>query len=253
MSLTQVLWVAQLLLLGFLAIVLVAKKAWRSFPFFTVYSLFNLLSGVIEFFLYKSPRLYMYVYIVIEILSILLGLGVLYEVFIQLFSSQRALRKLATFFLCLAVVLLVALSVSVVYLHAPGFRDVFLHAPALKNLLSAIVISEEAARALEVGLLVFLFACSTAFGLQWRQPIFGIALGLGVFTTVQLIIMTVWTYIIGSPNYTIIGVVDLLAFNFSLILWIGYLAAPEQIAATEVPDKSQLEQWNRAVMELIHQ
>ena len=245
-SIAQGLWVIQLALLGLLAMVLVAKQAWRSFPFFTWYSLFNLVAGLVEFFLNReaSPYVYAYAYIAIETVSIVLGLTVVYEIFTQLFVSQGALRRLATYLLGGAVLLLVGLGTSVVYLHAPS----------LKNTLSAILISEEAARTLEVGLLVFLFVCSSAFGLQWRQPIFGIALGLGFFTTVQLILMTVWTYIISSANVSWIGITGLVAFNVSLVLWIGYLLAPERVTATsQLPDRSQLEQWNRAVMELIHQ
>ena len=161
----------------------------------------------------------------------------------QLFVSQRALRRLATYLLGLVVALLTALGAGVIYLHIPG----------LNNIVSAIFVSEEAARVIEVGLLIFLFVCSSTFGLQWRQPIFGIALGLGVFTTVQLIIMTVWRFVISNGGYAIFGIIGLLAFNLSLVLWIGYLLVPERVTTVDLPERSELEQWNRAVMELIHQ
>jgi hypothetical protein len=239
----QALWLAQLALLAYLAFVLIARKIWKSFPVFATYALFNLLSGPIQFALYRSPRLYVYSYIATEILSVLLGLAVVYEIFVQLFLAHAALRRLATSLLALVVALLIALGIGVVYMHAPG----------LNNIGIGILVSEQAARALEVGLLMFLFVCSGSFGLHWRQPLFGIALGLGLYTTVQLIMMTVWTYII-SGGSSIVGIVGMLAFNVSLLVWIGYLSAPEQVrASAEVPDRSQLEQWNRAVMELIHQ
>ena len=239
----QCLWLAQLALLAVLTFVLIAKKAWRTFPFFTAYAMFNLLTGPIQFFLYRNPRFYVYSYIASESLSVLLGLAVVYEIFVQLFSVQVALRRLANSLLVLVIALLIALGFGVVYTHAPG----------VKNVIVAILVSEQAARAVEVGLMMFLFACSSTFGLHWRQPLFGIALGLGLFTTVQLIMMTLWKYI-GSGGSGIVGIVGMVAFNVSLLLWIGYLVAPERVsAAVEPPERSQLEQWNRAVMELIHQ
>jgi hypothetical protein len=243
-SVIQGLWLMQLALLAFLAFILITRKIWKSLPFFVAYALFNLLNGPIQFFLYRSPRFYVYSYIVTESLSVLLGLAVVYEIFVQLFSAHAALRRLATSLLALVVALLIALGIGVVYTHAPG----------LKNIAAGISASEQAARALEVGLLIFLFVCSGSFGLHWRQPLFGVAVGLVWFTTVQLIMMTVWMYTMGSSSGGIVSIVGMLTFNVSLLVWIGYMLAPERmLALAEMPAQSQLEQWNRAVMELIHQ
>ena len=50
---------------------------------------------------------------------------------------------------------------------------------------------DQAARVIEVGLLMILFICSAAFGLHWKQAEFGIALGLGFFATIELLAVTV--------------------------------------------------------------
>jgi hypothetical protein len=45
----------------------------------------------------------------------------------------------------------------------------------------------------------------------------------------------------------------LISFDGSLLIWLGYIALPERATGrTDVPQKAQLEQWNQAVMELIH-
>jgi hypothetical protein len=42
------------------------------------------------------------------------------------------------------------------------------------------------------------------------------------------------------------------SFSTSLLIWLGYLLAPERATtAVEVPKRAQLEQWNQAVTELI--
>ncbi len=120
-------------------------------------------------------------------------------------------------------------------------------------MMAAVEIPEEAARVVEVGLLVFLFAFSRAFGLHWRQSIFGIALGLGAFTSVDLAAVAMHTHI-GQAAYLALSLARVIAFNVSLLIWMGYILAPERITSTtELPQRAQLEQWNQAMMELIHQ
>jgi hypothetical protein len=112
---------------------------------------------------------------------------------------------------------------------------------------------EQAARIIEVGLLMCLFLMSSAFGLHWRNPVFGIALGLGLFVAIELIRVTVWGQT-GREVHDALNVIRILGFNMSLLIWIGYLLAPERASSeVELPQRSQLEQWNQAVMELINQ
>jgi hypothetical protein len=239
----QGLWIGQLVLLAALSCVLVSKGWWRSFPRFAAYTFFNLSSGVVEYFVFQNPRIYFYTFIVIEALAIVLGLGVVYEIFDHLFSSQQALRRLATWSFATAVILLVGLGFIVLQVHGSG----------LKNIGFAILKTEEAARLIEVGLLAFLFVCSGTFGLHWRQPVFGIALGLSIFTSLELILVTLRTYFGVNPSLAF-NIARMLSFCLGLTVWIGYILVPERApSASDLPDQSQLEQWNRAVMELIHQ
>jgi hypothetical protein len=122
---------------------------------------------------------------------------------------------------------------------------------------SALLIVEEAARILQVGLIVFLFLFSSAFGLHWRQHIFGVALGLGVATVVELVAVTLALHtgplLAQSFLAKSLNVAHVVSFDFSILIWLGYLALPERAASrAEVPQRAQLEQWNQAVMELIN-
>ena len=65
----------------------------------------------------------------------------------------------------------------------------------------------------------------------------------------ELIAVTMKLQFSGTFN-----IVRSIAFDTSLLLWLGYLLAPESATQrTDVPKLSQLEQWNQALMELIHQ
>jgi hypothetical protein len=229
-----------------LAAAVIGKKLWRSFPVFTAYSLTNLVAAVV---LYGTRRIgpssyaYFYTYWAFEGIAVVLGFGVVYEVFRELLQPYAALRRIATVTFRWVLAGLIVLACIVAYARPSG----------LPPIMAGIEISEEAARVVEVGLLVFLFGFSRAFGLHWRQNIFGIALGLGVFTSVELAAVTMHT-LLGQAAYQAFNLARGLSFNASLLIWMGYIFAPERVTSTaQLPQRAQLEQWNQAMMELIQQ
>jgi len=247
--LIQNIWLAQLVCQAALAVVLAMKRVWKEFPVFTAYSVWNLSGGLARYVLYnyflsQNAKLYFYLFWIGEGISVLLGIAVVYEVFRHLFSLQSALRKVAGISFVVTVTFLFVLGGSVFYGPGPV---------GLQHLGSGILLAEEGARILEVGLLMFLFLFAGAFGLHWRQPVFGIGMGLGIFTAVELVNMVLRSRL-GAGATDVLNVVRMLAYNSSLIVWLGYLLAPERAtSAAAVPDRAQLEQWNQAIMELIHQ
>lgn len=239
-------WLASIALQLVLGIVLLAKRIWRYSPVFTVYALFSLLQAMALYSMYSirsNAALYIYVYCACEALGCLLGIGVIYEIYRFLLTNYPTLHTVASTAIQSAIALLVGASLSMVYFHAPveGSR-----------LVAGFVVLEQATRIVEVGLLMFLFTFSRVFGLHWRQAAFGIALGLGLFTTVELAGITMRSYF-GITAAPIFGIVRSLSFNASMLIWIGYLLAPEKAVTTsELPKRAQLEQWNQAIMELIN-
>lgn len=239
-------WVATLCLQATLAAVLLLKRMWLKFRVFMIYALANLVLGVACYITFQlgSPFAYFVIYWITEATSLFLGLAVVCEIFIHLFRPYPGLRKLAaTVFRC-AVVFLLVLGVIVIYKQPVGE-----HYPVGAGLLSM----EQAARILETGLLLFLFLFASAFGLHWRQYVFGIALGLGIFVTVELVAITMRVQF-GIAANSIFNIVRTVSYNSSLFIWIAYILAPELATQPcEMPKRAQLEQWNKAVMELIYQ
>ena len=239
-------WVASLCLQAMLAVVLLVKRMWLKFPVFMIYAVANFVLGVACYFTFQlaSPFAYFVIYWITEVMSLFLGLAVVFEVFTHLFKPYPGLRKLATLVFQCAVVFLLILGVIVIYKQPVGEHY---------RIGAALLSMEQAARILETGLLLFLFLFASAFGLHWRQYVFGIALGLGILVSVELVAVTMRLQF-GFAANNIFNIVRTVSFSSSLFIWIAYILAPELASQpSEMPKRAQLEQWNRAVMELIYQ
>jgi len=234
-------WLGCIVLQSLLALFLLVKKTWQTYLVFTAYVFFSLLEAVSLLVVAHNLQLYGYVFWVCETIGVVLSLAVVREIFTSIFSPHPALRKLATLIVRGAVVALVTLAGYVIYAQSGDARSYS----------SALLLAEQAARIIEVGSVMFLFLSSSAFGLHWRQNLFGIALGLGMVTAVELITVSLVGHV--RPNVVpVFNFVRVLAFGTSLLIWLGYLLVPERATSNlEIPKQDQLEQWNQAVMELI--
>src|SRR6478736_913051 len=198
-------------------VVVLTKRTWRIYPAFSAYVFFTLFGAAVISLLNRGGRGYFYTFWACEAIGIVLGLAVVREVFTKLFSPHPALRKLATVIFRVAVVALVVLACAVYYAESGNAR----------GFARGIMLAEEAARIVELGLIMFLFLSSSAFGLHWRQNEFGIALGLGTCAAIELINVTLMTHL--SPAAAqVFSLVRSLSFNGSLLIWLGYLLVPER-------------------------
>ena len=241
-SLIHGFWIGGIALQALLAVVLITRRTWVRFPIFATYAFFNLLEAAITYAVSGNGMVYFYTYWICEAISTVLGLAVVYEMFKSLFSPHPALRKLASGVFRGAMILLLVLGLIVVYKQSPTEGT---------SIGAAVMTAAEAARIVEVGLFMFLFLFSSAFGLRWREHVFGVALGLGTFAAIDLLNVTLRSQF-GSGIADVLNLVRMGTFNLSLVLWAFYLLTPESVPKqAEVPHRAQLEQWNQAVMELI--
>ncbi len=244
-------FLAGVLLEGILVAVLMAKRMWRRFPIFVAYASANFAASAALFAIYiaylaQPPRnIWVPAYWLNEAMGLLLGVSVVYEIFKHLILPYPGLRRLASSAFRLAIIVLFVFVVCVLASPQSHPQDV--------QLTRNFLIMAEAARILEVGLLFCVFLFASIFGLHWRQYVFGVALGLGFFTVVELVRVTMRVHF-GMTSGPLLDIVRIISFNLGLLIWIGYMLAPELAQSpAEMPKRAQLEQWNRAVMELIYQ
>ena len=171
------LWIAGMLLQAVLAVVLVAKRAWKKFPVFTAYSAFSLATGLGLYSLRTMKPLYMKVFWFAEIVGLLLGFAVIYEIFSVLLKSYPALRTLARSAFQWAAVALVLLGCIVLYSQPSADRN---------PIMSSMLVVGEATRTIEVGLLLFLFLLALPLPLGQLLRILPVLTAQAAFLQVQV-------------------------------------------------------------------
>jgi len=149
----------------------------------------------------------------------------------------------------LLLLIAVALAIS-----APGSAaDQISRASTYSSLKSMTFALDRAVTMLQCGLLVSLFLFSRYFVLTWRSHAFGIALGLGVFASVELATSAMRLYFKSSGR--IFDDVNLAIYQLCVLIWMFYLMSPARepkSRGSALPDYD-LEIWNRELQRLIQQ
>ncbi len=240
------LWISPHALLGVVAAILCKRRLHREFPCFFAYVLYEIAESIMLFALRSIPSVtgeqYAYAYYATLLLSIALRFGVIEEVSRDLFRESMFLRVAARRSLrCITALLLVMGVLLAVY--APGDNGVRLVAGSVVNRGAAMV---------QCGLLLSLLLFSRFVGLSWRRPAFGITLGLGVLTSVDLAIYAIRTEFSSAAWVPYLNLAMTGTYFVCVLIWIGYLLAPELKPAslTDV-SRDEVETWNTELQHLV--
>jgi hypothetical protein len=220
-TVAYVLWLASPLLQSTIVIIMLKNRLYRELPVFFWYAGFHVFRSFVLLLIRNSgnARAYGIGYWVAELLSVFLGFAVIYELFSHVLKRYEGIRQLglmllrwACFVLTLVAIISTSTSTSGDFAIAMG----------------AILALERSVRIIQCGLVVFLFLFASTLALSWRHYAFGIALGFGLFASVELILVAVRAQIGPSADSTYI-----------LLKPVTYVCACMF--------------WNQAVLELLHQ
>lgn len=244
---------ATVILLVVLAVVLFRRGLYRELRWFTAYVLYVAAYTVVTYVVGKlSPgRPEVYVYWAGNLLNQVLAFMVILEVFRNCVRGHDSIRKIGI--TLLIVIALVAL--IVVILMAP-YGSQFDSSTALRHFVRSMHVLQRSIRVVQIGLLIGVFAFSSYLGLSWRSQNFGIALGYGLYASVNLVTSVTSEYLAArwatsAVSYVI--VVDGLAYKLTLILWMVYLWRPDRGSSGLWPSSdgsANLEAWNQALESL---
>ncbi|MGA9813398.1 MAG: hypothetical protein WBQ64_11510, partial [Terriglobales bacterium] len=106
---------------------------------------------------------------------------------------------------------------------------------------------------MQSGLLILLVGFCSYFGLSWRNLTYGIACGLGIFSSVKLATeaIRVWTGPVAGYAFDF---VTMATYHCCVVIWLVYVLAPETARSTvqELPQNT-LDEWNAELQRLLLQ
>jgi len=219
--LTYVNWLAGPLLQITLLVFMVRRKSHKLFPRFFSYILFQTLKSACLFVVYRyfPVNYYFDAYWTGNAVSVILAVTVMDEILHSLFKEYGGIQILGTTIFRWSCGLLFLLAI----LGALSSSEV-----AADRVVAAVFSFDRGVRLMQVGLFLVLMLLCRFLKNYSRQQVFGIALGFGVFASVELILVNfVMCYGNGQP--AMISLLKSTAYNAVTLVWIGYLKQQPQL------------------------
>jgi hypothetical protein len=214
-------WLAGPLLQITLLIFMMQSKLHKAFPRFFSYILFQTLKSACLFVTYRYfTESYFNAYWTGNTVSVILAIAVMDEILRNLFKQYGGIQFLGTTIFRWSCGLLLLLAI----LGALSSRE-----GSGETAVAAVFAFDRSVRLMQCGLFLLLMLLARFLRNYWRQPAFGIALGFGVFASVELILISIVMWH-GNGQAAIISLMKSAAYNAVTIVWIGYLRQQPQPA-----------------------
>jgi hypothetical protein len=207
-------WLAGPLLQITLLIFMVRRRVSGVFPRFFSYILFQTLKSACLFVVYRYfPENYFYAYWVGNVLSVIFTVAVMEEILRSLFREYGGVQILGTTIFRWSCGLLFLLAILGAWSSSEAGGD---------RVVATVLAFDRSVRLMQLGLFLLLMVLCRIFINCSRQQVFGIALGFGIFASVELILVSVVMWY-GNGHAALISLVKSTAYNAVTVVWIGYL------------------------------
>jgi len=233
------LWCAQPLLQSAVALVLWRRKVHKQFPVFFVYVLAQIGIFAITFPLRSGENYewFFYAYWAGAAITALLSFRVIHEVFIDVFRPYHTLKDLGTVLFKWTGVVMLLVSVVVAFSNSANSDP----------LIQAVTTLQRSVRMVQCGLIMFLLLFSRFLGVSKRQKNFGIALGFGLFASVELILIALNSG--GLLDVSRIGLINTLMYDLAIVIWLTYALARCE-ARDAATNHLQTQRWEQSLADL---
>jgi len=240
------LWIAPHLLQIGIAVVMFRRHLVRVFPWFFAYTCIE----VADFGLLFSAEVtdfgvsYRTLYSMTAVVSTVLHFGVIFEIVRQLTCRYVVLaRVLKPLFRWMTV----GLSIAALTLAVSAGGSHVSQSWFVINMLDRTVLI------LQTGLLAGLLLFSRYLTLSWRNQVFGIALGLGIYATVDLVTAAISAQA-GYWHAELLDYVRMATFHCSVLIWLFYMLRREPKQSNDISQlpHHEMEVWNQELDRLLH-
>ena len=211
-----VLWFAGPILQSGILVAMYRRGLHREYPYFFNYTILQVLTEPILFVVHRhSYTMYYWGYYVSVALSALISFAVLQEIFRDAFRPYEALRDLGVILFRWSALLVLLIGVIMAITAAQSDR--------VDTITGTIFQVQRSVRIMQCGLVFFLLLFSEYLGISRRHVLFGIALGFGLFASVNMLYVTAVEH--GSfIRVSLLRQINSAAYDIAVLIWLGYTA-----------------------------
>jgi hypothetical protein len=214
------------------------RKLHIVFPRFFSYILFQIVKSGFLFVIYRYYEgSYFDAYWTGNAISVLLAVTVMDEILHNLFKQYGGIQNLGSVIFRWACGLLLLLSIVNAFSTQVANAD---------RVVTAVLAFDRSVRIMQCGLFLLLMLLCRFLRHCWRQHVFGIALGFGVFASIELMLVSIVMHY-GNGSVAIVSLVKSAAYNAVTLLWIIYLRRQSQ----SIPEMEVAPQVNALKMALV--
>ena len=209
-----VIWLVGPVLQITLLIFMTQRRLHVVFPRFFSYIVFQVLKSGVLFAIYRYYHdNYFDAYWTGNAISVLLSVAVMDEILHNLLEGYGGIQRLTSLTFRWACGLLLLLSIV---------NAVSTQQTSSDRVISIVLAFDRSVRVMQCGLFFLLLILSRLLRNCWRQNVFGIALGFGLFASIELILVSIVMYF-GDRGATVISLIKGAAYNGVTLLWVMYL------------------------------
>ena len=217
MMMMYVSWLVGPLLQFTLLVFMLRRKLQAVFPRFFSYIVFQVVKSVILFGIYRyNHENYFDAYWTGNAISVLLSVTVMDEILHDLLKQYGGIQKLTSLIFRWACGLLLLLSIVNAYSSQQTGPD---------RVISAVLAFDRSVRVMQCGLFFLLMILCRLLRNCWRQHVFGIALGFGIFASIELMLVSIVTHF-SDGGVAVVSLIKSAAYNAVTLLWVMYLRRP---------------------------
>lgn len=228
----------------YLCFLLLARKAYRQFSFFTACTALSITEAVVLIFLRNHLMPYLYVYWTFEAISVVLIFFALQESFYLVFRNFLSIPGFKLLFPGIGILMLVI----------AGFRSFLQPAPDTHFWRATLISLEIAVDFLQFGIFCLFILLVRFFSMRWRQHAFGVVLGFGIAAAGTLIVLLLRSEF-GTKFDPIVRITPPLAYSGAVVVWLATFLRAEPshpmydraLALTPEQMVSEIRRYTRAV------
>lgn len=219
----------------------------RELPLFVSYCAYSVVQSVVlltirNYFGFRSIPHFL-VYWALFIGETVLFFFVIHEVYQRALERYEGLRKLSAMIFRWAFMVMVLVATITTLTSSADPSDVFY---------GGVLLLDRAALIVELGLIVLLFVFCKSLSLGWKECIFGIAVGICLMCSIEVLSMTLRVHY-GRPFADVYTILKPITWVITVGIWALYVFRSEHARSRVIVFRdAELAEWNDAVLRFLN-